>query len=126
MPMGQHTVELVCNPSTATGKYITLDAVDVTGALTPPRPVISSVYPNEGAGTGGTSVLITGTGLVGVAGVTFGGIPATITSVDSGKQQIRVVAPPAAMGTVQVQVMGCGATQVGPASSLRLTQWTSG
>jgi N-acetylmuramoyl-L-alanine amidase len=103
-----HTVELVRNPSSASGKYITLDAVDVVGTLTSAPPTITKVDPSFGDPAGGTSVVISGTGFTGVTEVTFGGIPATITSVDSTNQRITAVAPASAAGVAQVQVTAGG------------------
>ena len=105
---GAHTVTLVRDPGSASGKYITLDAVDVVGTITSPRPMITSLDRSGGDTTGGTAVVITGTGFMGVTGVTFGGTPATITSVDSVHQQITAVAPASAPGMVQVQVTAGG------------------
>ena len=61
---------------------------------------------HSGPATGGTTVVITGTGFNGVAGdgaVTFGGVPAETYTPDS-ETQITAVSPPHAAGPVQVQV----------------------
>ena len=108
LPNGLHRVQLVRNPGSPSGQYITLDAVDVVGTLTWPAPTITSVSPAAGDVAGGTSVLISGTGFWGVRGLTFGGTAATITSVDSTKQQITAIVPAHAEGVVPVQVRAAG------------------
>ncbi|PJJ71104.1 IPT/TIG domain-containing protein [Diaminobutyricimonas aerilata] len=69
-------------------------------------PVIASLSPSEGPDAGGTEVLITGTGLTGTTGVTFGGIPATGLVVD-GDTAARVTTPPGT-GFVDVVVQHPG------------------
>ena len=66
-------------------------------------PTVSDVNPNGGLTTGGTEVVITGTGFTDADAVTFGGTAATIIGIDSDTQ-ITVTAPAHAVGTVQVQV----------------------
>ena len=70
-------------------------------------PTISDVEPNQGSELGGTSVVITGTGFSnGVtcpADVTFGGTPAT-SCVVNNDTQITAVAPPHAVGAVDIVV----------------------
>jgi hypothetical protein len=69
-----------------------------------PAPTVTSVSPNSGPDTGGTSVTITGTGFdSGVTNVTFGGTAATgVTFVSS--TQITVTTPVHAVGAVDVVV----------------------
>ena len=70
-------------------------------------PTITGLDP--ASGVGGTSVVITGAGFVGVTAVTFGGTNATSFSVtDAG--HITAVAPAHAAGTVRVQVTALGGT----------------
>jgi hypothetical protein len=70
-----------------------------------PAPTITAngVSPNTGSTTGGTSVVITGTGFTGVTtGVTFGGAAATFTV--NSTSQITATTPAHAAGTVDVAV----------------------
>jgi hypothetical protein len=67
-----------------------------------PTPAITSIAPNFGSVTGGTSVVITGTNLNTASAVKFGSIPASGFTVES-ETQITAIAP--ATGTVgQVDV----------------------
>jgi hypothetical protein len=70
-------------------------------------PAVSDLNPDAGLTTGGTAVVITGTGLTGASAVTFGGTPATTYTVDSATQ-ITATAPAHAAGSVQVQVTTSG------------------
>ena len=80
----------------------------ITGtALT--APTINSVSPATGTAGGGTSVLITGTGLTGATGAYFGGTAAASFTVDSATQ-ITAVTPARAAGTVDVSVSTVGGT----------------
>lgn len=65
-------------------------------------PTITSISPNTGPTTGGTTVIITGTNLTGATEVTFGGIAATINSVSA--TQIVATTPAGNAGTVNVAV----------------------
>ncbi|MET9024106.1 IPT/TIG domain-containing protein [Nocardia sp. NPDC004168] len=76
-----------------------------------PVPTLTTVVPNIGPAAGGTTVVITGTGLTGTTGVDFGGAPATSFTVDSNTQ-ITAVAP-AGTGTVQVTATTSGGTSNG-------------
>src|SRR5256885_91161 len=55
-----------------------------SGQAPPPPPTVSTVSPTSGTTAGGTSVMITGTGFVSGAGVTFGGTAATGVVVGGG------------------------------------------
>ncbi|MFI6310802.1 IPT/TIG domain-containing protein, partial [Nocardia fusca] len=76
-------------------------------------PALTTVVPNVGPVSGGTTVVLTGTGLTGATAVTFGGTPATSFTVDSATQ-ITAVAP-AGTGTVQITVTTVGGTSNGVA-----------
>jgi hypothetical protein len=65
---------------------------------------ISSVAPSSGPTSGGTAVIISGNNFGAVAGVQFGGSPATAVQVENSTQ-IRVVVPPESKGSVAVTVM---------------------
>jgi subtilisin family serine protease/N-acetylneuraminic acid mutarotase len=81
-------------------------------------PSITGLSVHSGSATGGTTVVITGTGFNGVTGydaVTFGGIPAASFTRDS-ETRITAVSPAHAAGPVQVQVRAAvGATPDGAA-----------
>ncbi|GJM21853.1 MAG: hypothetical protein DHS20C15_17680 [Planctomycetota bacterium] len=66
-----------------------IDVGDPIAAL----PVVDSVSPNTGAGSGFTPVTITGEDFTGATSVTFGGSPALSFVVDSATQ-ISAVSPP--------------------------------
>jgi hypothetical protein len=76
-------------------------------------PTLTAAVPNLGSASGGTTVVLTGTGLTGVTAVDFGGTPATSFTVDSATQ-ITAVAP-AGTGTVQVTATTAGGTSNGVA-----------
>jgi hypothetical protein len=69
----------------------------------PGAPEITSIVPDEGPETGGTTVVLTGTDFDGTDSVTFGGVPAASFTVDSDTQ-ITAVTPPHAPGAVDVVV----------------------
>jgi hypothetical protein len=71
-------------------------------------PVISGLSPASGTTAGGTSVVISGTGLAGASAVTFGGVPATSFTYDSGTETITAVTPAHDAGKVRVQVTTVG------------------
>jgi IPT/TIG domain len=64
---------------------------------------VTAVTPNEGAAAGGTDVVITGTNLGGVLGVTFGGQAATLVRALS-ETRVSCRTPAHAEGTVNVVV----------------------
>ncbi len=106
---GLHKVKIWWYPQNLTGKYITLDAVDVVGHLVSAPPTITSVSPAMGSTDGGNSVVITGTGFTEVTKATFDGTDATSFTVDS-PTKITAAAPPHSQGTVRVQVTTEGGT----------------
>ena len=73
-------------------------------------PPQSAIIPSLGPSTGGTTVIVTGSGFTGATGVSFGGVPALSYSVVSD-QGIEAVAPPGA-GTVPVTVDNGGSSVV--------------
>jgi hypothetical protein len=107
LPAGTYTVRIVRSPSAATGDFITIDAVDITGTLVYSAPTIASLAPDSAWTGGGQSVVIKGTSFTGVTSVTFGGSPATSFTVNTSSK-ITAVAPAHAAGTVRVQVTGLG------------------
>lgn len=65
-------------------------------------PVVTAISPASGPPAGGTSVTLTGSGLTGATGVTFGTASATFTVVSD--TQITATSPPQSAGTVPVTV----------------------
>ena len=89
------------------------------------NPVVTSVSPNQGPVSGGTSVKITGSGFTTATSVTFAGVPATSFTVNSD-HGISAVAPaqtnPAPFGaTVQVTTPGGTAGNGSPADTFTYT-----
>jgi hypothetical protein len=82
----------------------TTSAADQFTYTTSTLPTITSVSPNSGLTTGGTSVTITGTNFTGATGVSFGGTAATGFSVNGAGTQITVNAPAHASVAVDVTV----------------------
>lgn len=66
-------------------------------------PTISSLSPNSGPVTGGTTVTILGSGFASGAAVSFGGLSSTSVTCMSSSQ-IRVVVPSSSAGTIAVTV----------------------
>jgi hypothetical protein len=66
-------------------------------------PVVSSVSPNQGPPSGGTTVVVTGSGFTNVVTVRFGFTPATSFTVNSSTQITAVT--PQGTGTVNVNVI---------------------
>ena len=64
---------------------------------------LSSVSPSLGAASGGSGVILTGVGLTGASGVTFGGSAATSVHVVNSTT-VTAVTPPHATGTVNVVI----------------------
>jgi hypothetical protein len=67
-------------------------------------PTITSLNPATGISTGGTSVVIVGTGFAGATSVTFGGTAASSYVVNS-QEKITATAPAHAAGTADVEVV---------------------
>ena len=67
-----------------------------------PVPTITGVSPNTGPATGGTSVIITGTGFTGASAVKFGGANAFSYTINSATQITAV--DPAGSGIVDITV----------------------
>src|SRR5690606_628527 len=67
-------------------------------------PVVSGLVPNTGPETGGTVVIITGSGFTGATGATFDGLAGSAFAADSDTQ-ITVTSPAHAPGLVGVRVL---------------------
>lgn len=77
--------------------------------IAPAVPTVSELSPAAGPASGGTTVLVTGTGFVGVTAVNFGvGHDATFTVLSP--TEIRVVTPAHGVGTVDIVVQTSGGT----------------
>ena len=81
-----------------------------------PVPTVTGVSPATGVTTGGTVVALTGTGFTGVSAVSFGGVPATSFTVNSATS-ITAMAPPGAVGTVNITVAASGGTSATAAAN---------
>ena len=82
-------------------------------------PTVTQVSPATGPPGGGNNVTITGTELTGATSVTFGGVQASITSVNPKGTKVVVTAP-AGSGTVEVIVTTPG----GSSGSVPADQYT--
>ena len=110
LPEDNHKVGIVRSSANPSTKYMTLDAVDVVGTVTYPRPLVTGLNPSYGPPTGGHQVVITGKGFYDVSGpdaVTFGGVSATSYTVVS-PTKITAIAPAHGLATVSVQVWNSG------------------
>ncbi|MGW2207885.1 IPT/TIG domain-containing protein [Streptomyces sp. NPDC001781] len=72
-------------------------------------PVVTAVTPDSGPASGGTTVVITGTGFTGASAVRFGGVAATSFTVNSASQ-ITAVTPAGGPGAAAVTVTTPGGT----------------
>jgi hypothetical protein len=109
-PAGTGTVDVTV--TTPGGTSATGPADQFTYAVST-APVISSLNPTSGAGAGGDTVVITGTGFTGTTAVSFGANAATF-SVDSDTQITATT--PGGSGTVDVTVTTpAGTSATGPA-----------
>ncbi|MDQ6937760.1 MAG: SBBP repeat-containing protein, partial [Actinomycetota bacterium] len=90
------------------GKVLVAGNTDTaTAELYTPAPRVDGLTPATGAGTGGTSVTITGLGFThGVRSVLFGSTPATSFTVNA-YGQLTAVAPPGT-GSVKIAVVNDG------------------
>jgi hypothetical protein len=76
-----------------------------------PAPRVTGLSVVTGSTAGGTSVVITGTGLSGATAVSFGSLSASQVAVVNDSM-ITAVSPPAASGPVDVSVTTAGGTSV--------------
>ena len=74
-----------------------------------PPPRVTGISMTSGPASGGTNVVVTGTGFTGATGVSFGDTPAESFTVD-GDGSISAVSPTASVGTVDVTVTTPGGT----------------
>ncbi|MGW4327887.1 IPT/TIG domain-containing protein [Nocardia sp. NPDC004573] len=97
-PPGTGTVPVTVTNSAGTSAGVPFTYVSV--------PTLSSITPNTGPVTGGTTVTISGTGFTGATGVFFGFLPAVSFTVVSDTQITAVT--PAGIGSVPVTVTAPG------------------
>jgi alpha-tubulin suppressor-like RCC1 family protein len=97
-PPGSGTVDVVV--TTPAGISATGPADRYTYQL---PPTVTKLLPKSGPTTGGTSVVITGTGFTAASAVSFGALGATAYTVNSSTS-ITAVAPAQAAGTFDVRV----------------------
>lgn len=97
------------------------------GSTSAQAPTITSVSPNQGSATGGTTVTITGTNLAGASAVDFGSTPATTFSVVSSTE-IDAVSPVGTAGTTtDITVIGpSGASAISSADQFTYPGTASG
>lgn len=104
---GGSTITFVVGPGTLTANV----QVNINGsffspfnvtAYTPAAPSITGIAPSTGPTAGGTSVVISGTNLNTVTGVTFGGVPAA-SFIVTANNQITAVSP-AGTGVASIRV----------------------
>ena len=119
--------QISCVAPAGTG-VVTVSVVTPTGS-TPATPssqftyttsgiVVTGLNPSEGLETGGTAVVISGSGFTGATQVLFGGFAATGFTVDNASQVTAV--SPAGTGTVDVLVATpAGTSAVSPAARFR-------
>ncbi len=80
-----------------------------------PLPTVTSVSPNAGPASGGTTVTIKGAEFTGATAVRFGASEATSFTVESSSQ-VTATAPPGAAGTVDVTVVTPAGTSLATAA----------
>jgi hypothetical protein len=86
---------------TPSGTSSTVSADQYTYTAAPSAPTVTALSTSLGGTTGGTVVVITGTGFFGTPEVDFGTVPATAVLLNSSTQ-LTVVAPPQAAATVHI------------------------
>ncbi|GAB3799138.1 hypothetical protein GCM10028798_12080 [Humibacter antri] len=102
-PPGTGTVNVTVQNPTPCGNATAVGAFRYI-----PAPVILAMTPVEGPTSGGTNVVITGSGFTGAQGVSFGGTAATFTV--SNDAEILAVSPAHPAGPVNVTVTTSGGT----------------
>jgi len=103
-PAGAGTVQIVVTTTAGTSNGIAFTYTTAT-------PVISTVVPNQGPVTGGTTVALSGSAFSGATAVRFGAASAAFTLVSS--TQATATAPAGTAGTVSVTISTPGGTSAG-------------
>ncbi len=100
-PQAAGTVDVTVSTYAGTSAAVTADHFTYTAAS---APTVSGVTPGSGTSTGGATVVVTGSGFTGAAGVSFGGVAADDFEV-LDDNTIEVTAPASTTtGTVDVTV----------------------
>jgi YVTN family beta-propeller protein len=117
---GAETVDITVTTLSGTTAVVAGDAFTFESGVTSAGPVITGVAPAQGPVAGGTTVVITGSNLTGIAptGVVFGSAPAQF-SVNSAGTQLTATSPAVAQpGTVDiVATNSLGSSVVTPADA---------
>lgn len=100
-PHAAGAVDVVISGSVICGGDATV--TDGFTYVAPGAPTITGIVPDNGPESGGTAVVITGTGFTGATGVTFDGLSGTAFTVVNDTT-INVTSPPHAPGIVGVVV----------------------
>jgi alpha-tubulin suppressor-like RCC1 family protein len=103
-PPGAGSVDVTVSTPAGTSPARTADRFTYLAA-----PVLKKLSPNTGPAEGGTSVTITGSGLLNVSAVQYGASSAASFVVNSATS-ITAVAPPGAPGSADVRVSAPGGT----------------
>jgi hypothetical protein len=125
-PVSNANGQVIFTLSDLSAESIALQATDLTTATelthdavvtftAPPggslRPILSSISPSSGPGTGGTQVTITGTNLEGATSVSFGTVTSATYAINATGTSMVALSPiPIAAGAVNVTVSGPGGT----------------
>jgi len=113
------TVDITVTTLAGTSATSPADKFTFTSGI--PLPVVTSVKPNYGPTTGGTSVTITGNGFTGATGVMFGTTPASSFRVTSATR-ITATSPAETAGTVDITVTTfAGTSATSPADKFTFT-----
>ena len=110
---GTGTVDIIVTAPAGASKLTAADHYTFAA----PRPAVTGVSPDSGRTAGGTTVSITGTGLAGATGVTFGDVAGRITA--DSNTQVTVTSPPGT-GTVTVTVI----TPAGTSQTIAVGHYT--
>ena len=87
-----------------------------------PPATVTGVSPTSGPNTGGTIVVISGTGLAGATGVSFGSVPASFT-LDLATGDLKATSPAEGLGVVDVTVTTPnGVSATGPGDQFTFTR----
>lgn len=104
-PAGGGTVHVTVSTAGGTSAVSAADQFTYVGA-----PSVTGVNPTQGASSGGSTVVITGSGFTGASAVRFGVAPATSFTVNSDTQITALVPAGSAGSSVDVTVTTAGGT----------------
>lgn len=105
---GSYSVTFSARDSSTGEGPFTMPATFTLAVAAAAAPVVTSISPNSGPTSGGTTVVITGSGFSSATVVTFGGTAAVHTVISD--TQITATSPAGAAGTVDVTVTTPGGT----------------